>query len=201
MRVGIDIDGVIINSTDMWTEVGLEFAKRNNIKVNLNTSCFSTRDMFGWGDENDVKFWKEYKDDYFKFALPDKKAVEGIRRLKENGHEIYFITARGDKNDLRFGTKEYFEEVTEKWVNEYLKPYDKLIVTGTTTKSKVCLDNNIDILIDDYSKNVIDVSCVIPVICFKRIYNESIKDVTHSNYKIFRTDDWNLINTIIEYRL
>ena len=71
-----------------------------------------------------------------------KDAPNIINKLHEEGHEIYFITARSDN---------YYGNAQEYCVN-FLKKhniyYDKLI-THQTYKDKTCRNEHVDLIIDD----------------------------------------------------
>ena len=75
-------------------------------------------------------------------------AKEYIDKLKEDGHSIYIITGRdnGEYSDPYNMTKE--------WLDKNFIYYDKLILTNAYKndkhgKTEKCLENNIDIMIDD----------------------------------------------------
>lgn len=202
MVVGCDIDGVLINSSDMWLEAGMRYAKVNHIDVQVNKDAFLTSEIFSWDKKTDDDFWKEFYEDYYKFSLPTNESINALRKLKSMGHEIVLVTSRGI---LGF-EKEYIGidnliEITKEWLRKNDVPFDKILFAPNGSKTKMCLENNIDVFIDDYSKNVLDLSTVMPVITFARPYNEDIKNIEGTNYKVFRTSDWNLVVTIIEYRL
>lgn len=202
MRVGIDIDGVLLNSQAMWLEAGKKFAKENNVNIYLDENKFMPAKIFGWTKEADLQFWKEYYEDYYVYGIPTKEAVKALRRLKDDGYELYFITARGAYPiDQETVGAEKLKDITMEWFDKNEIPYDKVIFTDSPSKSKLLLENNIEVMIDDNTVNIKEMSQVMPVINFARIYNEDVKNIENSNYKIFRTDDWNLIVTIIEYRL
>ena len=73
--------------------------------------------------------------------LPDSPKV--IRALKEEGNEIYFISARitsipgCDAEQLSIDT-----------MNKYEIPYDKVII-GAYDKLEYCLENGIEVFVDD----------------------------------------------------
>ena len=51
-------------------------------------------DMFLWGEDIAHKFWNKYRKDLV-ITLPAKKhSAEVIKKLKNEGNEIYIITAR-----------------------------------------------------------------------------------------------------------
>ena len=59
---------------------------------------------------------------------------------------------------------------TKNWLSENKVMYDKLIFTKGD-KLPYCIDNKIDIMIDDDPKNINQISTKIPVICFDAAYN------------------------------
>ena len=76
------------------------------------------------------------------------EAKEYIDKLKEDGHRIIIITGRdnGEYSDPY--------NMTKKWLNDNYIKYDKLILTNAYKndqhgKSEKCIENNIDIMIDD----------------------------------------------------
>lgn len=66
-----------------------------------------------------------------------------IARLKEEGYEIFFITAR--LNNIKNCDA---EAITKKTLEENNIPYDKLIVNASD-KLKFCKEHNIEIFIED----------------------------------------------------
>ena len=127
--------------------------------------------------------------------------MENIKKLKKEGHKIYIITARGvDRRDKEVAGIEKMREVTQNWIIKNEIPSDGVIFALTGSKSKICLEHKIDVLIEDGVKHIEEVSKVIPVIAYKREYNKCLKDL-NSNYKIYWTDNWNEIFNIIEYRM
>ena len=70
-------------------------------------------------------------------------APEVIRKLKDTGHEIYFITAR-----LTSVNGCDTETITKNTLNNNDIPYDCLIINASD-KLKYCVENKIDIFIED----------------------------------------------------
>ena len=76
-----------------------------------------------------------------------------IKKLREDGHEIYIITGR-DNGEY---TNPY--ELTKAWLNNYNIVYDKLLFTNAydkQAKTEVCLKNNIDLIIEDSTRISLD---------------------------------------------
>lgn len=70
--------------------------------------------------------------------------------------------------------------------------YDNIIF-APEDKLNICLENNIDIMIEDKVENIEKISTKLPVICFNAGYNKDCK-----NDNIYRVYNWydiyNLIN-------
>ena len=107
--------------------------------------------------------------------------------LKEEGHEIYIITARND-----YGVpQEYIgkmKEIVPKWLKDNNIPYDKIIYTEGS-KLPYCVGNYVEIMIEDSPRNVEELSTKIPVLCFNCKYNENLegKNITrvYSWYDVY----------------
>ena len=86
--------------------------------------------------------------------------------------------------------------MVKRWLSENKISYDKIFFTKSD-KLQYCIDNKIDLMIDDAPKNIKKISTVLPVICFDATYNrECIGD------KIIRCYSWYDIYTKIkEYKI
>ena len=84
---------------------------------------------------------------------PIEDSVYYIRKLKEDGHEIYIITGRNNGEYINP------KELTTQWLDKYNIVYDKLIFTNAYdkhAKTEVCLENNIDLMIEDSTRISLD---------------------------------------------
>lgn len=145
MRIGIDIDGVILDF-DQTLRVKQELydvliLKRNSI-VNEKETFFQAK--YNWSEEeqNDFiqkEFIKTSKECAFKPG-----AVEVINMLKKDGHELIIISSRG-------GIIKEMKEVAERRLEEKGLKFDKYFFV-VKDKAKICKEENIDIMIDDYYK-------------------------------------------------
>lgn len=161
MRIGIDIDDTLTDVKDKLTNAAKEYAISLNKTVSSDT--YKINDIYNNGNiyqrlfdfnyEELKHFLGEIQESITDNAIPRENAVESINKLKEDGHEIYIITAR----DSEFHKDPYNQSKT--WLDNNRFKYDKLIVNARD-KAKVCLENNIDILIDDSQSNCTYVSNV-----------------------------------------
>ena len=67
------------------------------------------------------------------------------------------------------------EELTKEWLRKNNIIYDKLIFAGNKEKLQQCMDNNVDIMIEDSPDNIINISSKIPVIKYYCRYNKDIQ--------------------------
>lgn len=132
MRIGLDLDDTIFNTKEQYKKYQQIYLEKNKI--------------------TEEQLWKERKHrvDYISNNLSlifsdikiKKDAIKVIKKLKENGHKIYIITAR---------SKEYRESIynfTKKSLDDNKIPYDELLLTEKY-KLKSCQKNNIDLMIDN----------------------------------------------------
>lgn len=190
MRIGIDIDGVLTDIEQWQLDYGGKYFSKYNKSV-VNKDGYEITTIFEVDDNLDSQFWNEYLYEYVTKEPSRKFASEVIKKLKEDGNEIYIVTARylTDRN-TKEGQK--MREIVVKWLNEQKIYYDKIIFSPED-KLEDCKKNNIDIMIEDKVENINIVSTAIPVICFHAEYN---KECTGKN--IYRAYNWydiyNLIN-------
>ena len=187
MRIGIDIDGVLTDVEQWQLDFGGKFFSKFNKNV-INKDGYEIAEIFNVSDELDEQFWNEYLYEYVTKEPSRKFANEVIKKLKEKENEIYIITARRFTNEnTEDGQK--MRNIVIDWLEIV---YDKIIF-APEDKLNICLENNIDIMIEDKVENIEKISTKLPVICFNAGYNKDCK-----NDNIYRVYNWydiyNLIN-------
>jgi len=119
-----------------------------------------------------------------------KFAPEIIEKLKKEGNKIFLITARHDDEM----PQEYYgkmEPITKEWLKKQNIKNDKIIFEKE--KLQPCIDNNIDVMIEDSPTNIQNLSNKIKIIKFDCQYN---KDVNNEN--IITAYSWYHIYQIIK---
>lgn len=165
MRIGIDIDDTICNT---WDFVIPYFSKHFNISINdLKNSNKTYYEACNATYLEYYQFAKQYYPSIsLKYKLkPNVRKI--IKKLKDDGNEIIFITARS--------TNGFYDpyKTTAKYLDKHKIYYDKLIVNAKE-KSSICKIEKIDLFIDDSIHNCMQVASVnIPVILFSNKYNEN----------------------------
>ena len=150
MRIGIDIS----NFDDTLLKEYLKHDKelRNTGIINKNPE-YLRKGMFDWTEEEESSFYHANIEDFAIKLRPIEDSVYYIRKLKEDGHEIYIITGRNNGEYINP------KELTTQWLDKYNIVYDKLIFTNAYdkhAKTEVCLENNIDLMIEDSTRISLD---------------------------------------------
>ena len=154
MRIGVDIDNVLSNFNDeLLREYIIHDKEINGNGIVNKNECI--RKKFNWTDEEEKKFYKENIERISTNLKPIKNCAKYIRKLKEIGCEIYIITGRdnGDYSDPY--------NMTVNWLKKYNIYYDKIFFVNAKnshSKTEVCLENNISIMIDDSKRMCLDAS-------------------------------------------
>ena len=198
MNIGIDIDGVLTDVRKFVIEEGSKYCKEHNKGELINPDVYEMKEMFGWNLATIFNFWRK---NIFKYAKENPVidgASENIKKLKEDGHKIYIITARWLASTKKHRILRHVEKISNKmketvinWLNENNIIYDEIIFSKDD-KSKHIIKNNIDIMIEDAPDNVKELSELTKVICYDWVYNRGIE-----NENIYRCSNWDEIYKVI----
>ena len=174
MRIGIDIDGVLTNIEQFVIDYISKYCVENNIEYRIGTSNYDYCKTFHISKEEEMNFWEQYLEDYAMQENARPFAAEVIKKFKEDGHEIYIITARWltNREDDK-GNK--MREIVKSWLSKNEIIYDKLIFSKAVRENKLqeIIENKIDLMIEDSPNNVNELSKIIPVICYNAAYNKN----------------------------
>lgn len=186
MKIGIDIDNTITDTLPIIKEYCQIYndtvVKRN---LTMHEDGVASYNLFDWTEEENHDFCMNYLEKAVLKAKVKENAKDIIKKLKEEGHEIYIISARVTPI---FKTP---YESTEKYLKENGIIYDKLIV-GSIDKLPICLEYNLDVFLEDEPRYINDISKHIPVIVFDEIFNKQC-----NGDNIYKVTNWNQIYKII----
>lgn len=142
MNIGLDVDGVIFN-TEEWLSIYAEIFDIETFKKDslINPFEYYKETQYDWDKEHSDEFLKTYllKSTYDSTFIAG--AVWVIKRLKELGHKIIIISARG--NDY----PEVLPVLEKRFKDEGLS-FDK-IHWKIKNKLEVCVNEKIDVMVDD----------------------------------------------------
>lgn len=174
-KIGIDIDNVLSNFNDVLLKEFLEHDKElRNIGI-INNNVYITRGMFDWSKEELDDFYYKNIERIAKNLNVIDKAPEYIKKLRENGYEIYIISGRdnGEYSDPY--------KMTSDWLDKYKIEYDRLILTNaynSLEKAKICKENDISIMIDDSTRILLEVDNMgITALLMDTPYNREVGDL------------------------
>lgn len=172
MRIGIDIDGVLTNVEQFSIDYISKYCVENNIEFNIGSSNYHMAETFHISNAKENDFWDKYIEVYAKEERARSFASEVVKKLKEDGHEIYIVTARWLTNrDDDIGIN--MREIVKRWLSENEIIYDKLLFSKESKERKLqeMKDCEINLMIEDNPQNINELSSVIPVICYDAGYN------------------------------
>lgn len=152
MNIGIDIDDTISETFESLIPYSQKYTiedlkRKSNISLSGDLlDHFYIVHVNGWTEQEAIVFWEKYYPEILRNLNIKKFSADVIKKLKEQGHKIYIITARWDMR------ADNVKEITKQWLEQNNVEYDELI-TNASEKWKIAQEKNIDIFIDDSFKN------------------------------------------------
>lgn len=142
MKIGIDIDGVVLDFERLvrtYAELYDVIELNGNGLIAKDENRFQER--YNWDEMELTRF----KNKYFVSLSKEAKLMPGVKEvidlLKRDGHELIVISARGnDYNEMKDVVEEIFKKENLIFDKYYWKQVDKV---------NVALSEKIDIMIDD----------------------------------------------------
>lgn len=183
MTIGIDIDDTMTNSSELIIEYAKKHFKSNDMNLINNI-------LHGNNITTEMQyFYNKYLLELLSKYTLKKDVKEVIDRLRLQGHKVILISARG------YGVKTGQITVTRNYLKRYKIKVDD-IVFRTRDKSQACLDNKIDLMIDDSVEVLESLSTKgINTLLFRSISNKNI--MTEIDY----VDDWIELEAYIQNNL
>ena len=182
INIGIDIDGVLTDLENYIGTVGKKYMLVNNLDFDEE---MHTNTIYGFlSKEDSHQFWDMHWEKYATTIKMRKNANNVIEKLKNDGNKIIIITARTYDSQI-------MKKLIIKWLKKNNIKYDK-IVFSNLNKLKNCLDNKIDIMIEDSVSNIEQLKNYMKIICFNAKYNQS-----YANSQIYRVSNWDDVYNII----
>lgn len=182
MNIGIDIDNTITNTRETIMKTAECFNREQNISSQFDLSYYNLDKSLGWDNTTTQLFLKKHLTEIYRQVQPKPHSLEIIRELHEN-HRIILITSRNQNNDE-------IEAITQSWLQSHEVPYDKLVMNRSEnmhyhSKLADCLENSVELMIEDHHDLARELSDYFPVILFDYPYNVQLK-----RDNIFRVQSW-----------
>ncbi len=142
MKIGIDLDGVVFNTEMLWSTYAELYdcieLNRNSVITKLEPRF---QERYDWADEDKNAFLDKYADITEFDMMPGAKQV--INMLKQDGHKLVVITARGAISNQTEGTSIAAQRLQDEGI-EFDKYYWK-----QREKLDICKMEKVDVMIDD----------------------------------------------------
>lgn len=136
MNIGLDIDDTMTNSSELMIRYAQTYF--NTTDKALINKLLHTK----MSNEEVSGFYNKYLPEMMEKYELKENVKEVIDSLRTKGHKIIIITARGRT------IKKGLVEITKKYLKKHKIEVDDMIFREVD-KASVCLENNIDIMIDD----------------------------------------------------
>lgn len=131
MRIGIDLDGTVVDTYGYWLQVLAQTPLAGRFTAIQLLDHHNDPDLF--------RYVEEHSDQMFGKPPAMPGALQTIRRLQAQGHELYFISAR--HQGLR--------AVTEQWLVQNGLPVDRLFLLTGGDKAALCHAEGIRLMFED----------------------------------------------------
>lgn len=186
MVIGIDIDDTICSTNERIIVEADKYDKEVLFGTGVkDATAYEFSDMMGWEKEMKGQFFADRLEYIMDTAELKPRAKELINKLHDEGNKIIFISFRKDKYIKAPYT------MTKNYLDRNGIKYDGLFV-NTGTKTDECLENGVQLFIDDKESHCEDVSNAgIDVILFTNAYNQEEK-------RFVRKDTWEEIYAYIK---
>lgn len=149
MKIGFDLDGVVFNSESLFATLAEIYdCKELNRNSLIDREAPRVQEKYNWTDDECNTYFKKYilREDFD--IMPGAKEV--IKLLKDEGHELIVVTARGLLFDEEIDVaKNKLKQNGIKFDNYFWKCEDK---------REICENEKIDIMIDDRNLNCEEVA-------------------------------------------
>jgi phosphoglycolate phosphatase-like HAD superfamily hydrolase len=156
-RIGCDLDGVVVDS-HVLTSRGIKLATGVDVARFFELGIRNDYWVDNWpeimavpGGQEFVR--KMFTSSYvFRYSPAIKGAVEALNRLRLQGHEIYFATAR-PMAIAEEPTKEWFRTHGLAWASDRVYFADQ-IRNGGSHKNQIATSLNLEVFIDDSAETM-----------------------------------------------
>ena len=165
MKIGIDIDDVITNTSETIEEYVVKDSNSQKLREHMKEIMKGNP-----SDPEVIEFYMKTYLKVFKKVKLKENAKEVIQRLLDKGNEICLITARGENLEFFRGSEKVTKELLENNNIKYTK-----IIFNAINKAQLCVDNQIDLMIDDSIEHCEDVKNIgVESIVFTSKVNKAI---------------------------
>lgn len=199
MIIGFDVDNVLVNQAEYQLRYGVPYFKEKGMEL-VDPKGFDIEDMFACTHAERESFWKKY---IWKYCLSEPMAMHATqvaKELRSEGHRIFIITGRAHTTEPGV-TGAVFRWMLKHWLKKNRFIYDEIFFCSESKssddKTRICLEQKVDVLIDDKPENLLALKDKINVICYPAPWNEDVSEL--DEYRV--TDMNGVLERIRELKL
>ena len=186
MKIGIDVDGVILDS-ERWFRFYADYMAYFKFKKEkLRNDTLMIEHNYDLTQTETDSFYDEYFDSVTEKCDFVPGAVDIMKLLKSEGHQLFVVTMRGfyNENEIKYATQRLNETGIEFDGYEW----------NLADKSIACKKHDLDFMIEDnpvHIKNIIksNTKCI-------QLFSENIPRVKNKN--VYFADNWMDVYKIIK---
>ncbi|MBO8172647.1 MAG: hypothetical protein H0Z33_12265 [Bacillaceae bacterium] len=176
MNIGVDIDGTIKRTQEAAIAVFNEELGRDISLDDIQE--FYLDKAYGLTAQEGRKLWRKLEHKIYQRGVPLEGAAHLLTELDEQGHTIYYITARPGKPHLK--------EITRAWLIDYGFPFrENRLHMNAWDKAEVARKLAIDLFFEDAPQHIERLTEKgIPTIVVDAVYNQGVHP------ELPRISDW-----------
>lgn len=187
MKFGVDIDDTIQDTHLAVIDVFNQELSRT-ISIEEMDDFYLDR-LYDLTPDEEKRLWEKLQEKIYRLGVPRSYAAEVLTRWDQEGHEIYFITARPNEEKIRL--------ITEKWLQKHGFPFHGTnLIMGAYNKAEHALALGIDLFFEDAPQHLDTlVKHQIPTIIMDQVYNRKYP------HALPRMDNWREIDDYVQTHL
>ena len=162
MNIAVDLDGVIFDTQSNLYTYGELFDIEIGGKGMVRPYEPVTENRYDWSESNRKKFFFNTVLYAMEVSPVMPYCQKVLNLLRQRGHKIIIITGRGIIDPQE-------EVITLNRLAKEKIEYDKIIFKNYPSKAKACLEEKIDLIIDDNYEVIEDLS-KLNILCFQYMY-------------------------------
>ncbi len=197
MNIAFDIDGVLTDFQFFLDAYGRRYlSEKHKKEIKIYKQKAEFRERFNCSEKDHILFYLRYLY-WYSLRFPIREhASDYIKKIKEEGHKVYIITARvfcQKKNILG----KLMRVCVKKWLKDNGIEYDAIYYVSEKNtykeKAELAKELDIDIFVEDTVENIDYINKYCKTICLAADYNCDVKNS-------IRVEDFNEVyDCILEY--
>lgn len=178
MIIAVDLDGVVFDTENYYRTYSHLYDIALIKNGMIDGTEMGVHKRYGWNNDQANEFYEKYTAQVLSDAPFNPGARYVLRELKKQGHTLICVTLRGYYRQCEI-------DITEQRLKENNIVFDKIIY-NQSNKLEVCLQEKIDLIIDDNPKTIqMMAENNIKCLHFK---GAGLKSVTHPN--VVQVQNW-----------